>query len=82
LSKDKSIQVWAGPLTGGKVLILVLSELANATTVNISLGDIPGLTSYSSYRVRDIWGARNLGQAKGNVTLQVATHQTKALVLS
>lgn len=82
LSKDKSTQVWAGPLTGGKVLILVLSELANTTTVNIPLGDIPGLTSYSSYRVRDIWGERNLGQAKGNVTLQVATHQTKALVLS
>ncbi|KAJ6035612.1 hypothetical protein N7499_002738 [Penicillium canescens] len=82
LSKDKSFQVWAGPLTGGKVLILILSELANTATVNISLGDIPGLKSYSSYRVRDIWGARNLGQAKGNLTLQVATHQTKALVLS
>ncbi|KAJ5933621.1 Alpha-galactosidase alpha-n-acetylgalactosaminidase [Penicillium verhagenii] len=82
LSTEKSIQVWAGPLTGGKVLILVLGELANATTVNISLGYVPGLTSDRTYTVRDIWGARSLGRAKGNISLLVDTHQTRTLVLS
>ncbi|KAJ5802529.1 Alpha-galactosidase alpha-n-acetylgalactosaminidase [Penicillium pulvis] len=82
LSTDKSIQVWAGPLTGSKVLILVLSELASATTVNLSLGDITGLTSDRSYTARDIWGAKSLGRVKGNITLQVDTHQTRALVVS
>ncbi|KAJ6006303.1 Alpha-galactosidase alpha-n-acetylgalactosaminidase [Penicillium sp. IBT 35674x] len=81
LSTDKSIQIWAGPLTGSKILISVLSELANATTVNFSLGDIPGLTSDHSYNVRDIWGAKGLGRVKGNITLQVDTHQTRALVV-
>lgn len=81
LSTDKSIRVWAGPLTGSKVLILVLSELANATSVNFSLGDVPGLTSDRSYTVRDIWGAKSLGRVKGNLTLQVDTHQTRTLVL-
>jgi hypothetical protein len=82
LSTDKSTQVWAGPLTGSKVLVLVLSELANVTTVNFSLGDVPGLTSDRSYTVRDIWGAKSLGRVKGNITLQVDTHQTRALILS
>ncbi|KAJ5663320.1 hypothetical protein N7507_004051 [Penicillium longicatenatum] len=82
LSEDKRIQVWAGPLSEGKTLILALSELANTTMINIPLGDIPGLTSQNSYSVRDIWKAQNLGQAKGNIRLQVATHQTVALVIN
>ncbi|KAJ5150345.1 Alpha-galactosidase alpha-n-acetylgalactosaminidase [Penicillium canariense] len=82
LSVEKSTQIWAGPLTGGKVLILGLNELANTTDINIPLGDIPGLVSNHAYSVRDIWGKQNLGRVVGNVTLQVATHQTKALVLS
>lgn len=82
LSTDKRIQVWAGPLTGNKVLILVLSELSNTTTVKFSLGGVPGLTSHYSYTVRDIWGAMSFGRVEGNITLQVETHQTRALILS
>lgn len=82
LSTEKSTQVWAGPLTGGRILVLVLSELTNVTTVNIQIGRVPGLASDRSYTVRDIWRARSLGRVKGDISLQVATHQTRALILS
>lgn len=82
LSTEKATQVWAGALTGGKVVVLVLSELTNLTMVNISLGDIPGLVDDRSYTVRDIWGARSLGRVKGNIALDVATHQTRAIIFS
>ncbi|CAI7564053.1 unnamed protein product [Penicillium pancosmium] len=64
LSTETSIQVWAGPLTGGKIVMLVLSELNNVNTVNLSLGDVPGLSSTHSYAARDVWEARNLGRVK------------------
>ncbi|KAJ5777421.1 Alpha-galactosidase alpha-n-acetylgalactosaminidase [Penicillium odoratum] len=82
LSTDRSTQVWAGPLTGGRVLILVLSEMTDVTTVKVTLSSVLGLSSDRSYAVRDIWGAKSLGRVKGNLSLEVATHQTRALVLS
>lgn len=82
LSIEKSTQVWAGPLSGGKIVVLVLSELKDVNTVNLSLGDVPGLSSTHSYAARDVWEARNLGRVKGKISLQVAPHQTRVLVLS
>lgn len=82
LSIEKSTQVWAGPLRGGRIVVLVLSELKDVNTVNLSLGDVPGLSSTHSYAARDVWEARNLGRVKGKISLQVAPHQTRVLVLS
>jgi hypothetical protein len=62
---DKSIQVWTGPLTRNKVLILALDELANTITVNLSLSKFPGLTSGQFYFCREIWVAKSLGRVKG-----------------
>ena len=85
LSIEGSLQVWAGPLSAGKFVILALNYGANATNVTIPWKGIPQLqtSEQAQYRIRDVWAAKDLGIIETSIVLtNVSSHQTKVLVLS
>ena len=87
LSTEGSVQVWAGPLSAGSFehVILALNYGANATNISIPWSGIPQLqnSTRASYKVRDIWAAKDLGTITEGITLtNVSSHQTKVLVVS
>jgi len=87
LSVEGSVQVWAGPLSSGSstYVILALNEGINATSITIPCAGIPDLQNKtgSSFKVRDVWGAKDLGTIQTKITLaNVSSHQTVVLVIS
>jgi alpha-galactosidase len=87
ISKEGTIQIWAGKLSAGDFghVVLALNEGVNATDIHIPWSGIPELQTSSNarYKVRDIWAAKNLGTLTGGITLtNVSSHQTKVLIIS
>lgn len=82
ISKEGSLQVWAGPLSRNRHVMLVFNEGASTTNFTTSWSSVKGLNG-RSYSVRDVWEAKNLGKMTDKITLgSISTHQTKVLVLS
>ncbi|KAF4545898.1 Alpha-galactosidase alpha-n-acetylgalactosaminidase [Lasiodiplodia theobromae] len=81
LSKEKELQVWAGPLSGNRTVILAFNEANTTTTVNIPLDQIPNIGGEQAFSVRDVWAARDILKVQGNITAELKTHQTSVLIL-
>ena len=73
-------QLWAKPLPGGKVAVLVLNLLTSAEHIDLPLADIPGAGA-SSCKVRDVWKKKDLPAAKGVLSLRLRGHQSLFMVL-
>lgn len=76
-------QVWAGPVAGGAIAVVLLntgaensSVTVTATWANLGLGE--GVT----VSVRDMWAHRNLDTASGSVSAVVGSHDAVALLLT
>ena len=84
LSTEGSLQIWAGPLSEGKFVIMALNESKNATSIAIPLNRIPNLENpEGKYKIRDIWEAKDLGSSGRSIILpNIGSHQTKVLVIS
>ena len=75
-SKRKSendLEVWAGPLEGGAVAVILLNCGTSAANVTAEWTDI-GLKKDSKAAVRDLWILQDLGVMQGSVTAMVASH--------
>ena len=86
LSTEGSLQIWAGPLRGGRFehVILELNYGSAAANITIPWSGVPQLQNSSklSHRVRDIWAAKDLGRITGEITMtNVSSHQTKVLLV-
>ncbi|KKY14253.1 putative alpha-galactosidase alpha-n-acetylgalactosaminidase [Diplodia seriata] len=81
LSQEKEIQVWAGPLTDGRTVILAFNEGNSTTTITIPLDEVPGVDGDQAFEVRDIWAKSNIPDVHGNLTVESETHQTKVFIL-
>lgn len=82
LSQEKKTQIWAGPLSADRTVVLVLNEENSTTTISVPLGQVPGLSGDHGYRVRDVWAGSDLPEVRGNWTGGVEMHQTKVLIFS
>ena len=52
------MQLWAKPLVGGAVAVLLANRGSSqdpAVSVTVDLSELPGLKSSEAYRVRDLW---------------------------
>ncbi|KAH7391480.1 glycoside hydrolase superfamily, partial [Cadophora sp. MPI-SDFR-AT-0126] len=79
ISKEGSLQVWAGPLSRNRHVLLVFNEGASTTNFTMSWNSVKELNG-RSYSVRDVWDAKNLGKMTDKMTLgSISTHQTKVL---
>ncbi|KAK7711099.1 hypothetical protein SLS57_008189 [Botryosphaeria dothidea] len=81
-SREKEIQVWAGPLSSERTVILAFNEGNLATSVTIPLDQIPGLIGdEATFNVRDVWANRNTTAVYDTIRVDLETHQTKVLIL-
>jgi alpha-galactosidase len=84
VSSEREWQVWAGPLSGGRTVILVLNEGASDSTGKAvwtgSLGDIPGLENGEHYVVQDVWSNSSVTTSNGQISFELAKYETKALI--
>lgn len=76
LSVEHEKQVWAGPLSGERTVVLVLNEGSNSSKITFSMGEIPGLDANKTYSIQELWsGERSTGEGSLEVTLE--SHETK-----
>ncbi|OAL49677.1 glycoside hydrolase [Pyrenochaeta sp. DS3sAY3a] len=68
LSVEQSKQVWAGELSGGKVVVLVLNERNSTQQVELALSNL--------------WAGNSTRHPAGSLKLSVESHDTKALIFS
>jgi len=93
LSVENQIQVWVGPLTDGRVVVLVLNE--GTATANVSLSS-SALTSYASScsrnqtqgyyftnrtAVRDIWNKVEIPWGTTIHLPNITSHDTRVLIV-
>ena len=76
------LQVWAGPLSGGEVVVLLLNIGNGTQKVTASWADI-GLASGVSAKATDLWTGKVLATpAVGSISASVASHDSAVFRLS
>lgn len=82
VDSSQPLQVWAGPLSGGDVVVVLLNAGNGTQKITASLDDI-GLTGVGSATATDLWTGKPLGApVVGNVSAHVASHDSAAYRLS
>lgn len=78
---DASVEVWAKPLPGQSVAVLVLNTGTANITVDVSLkADVPGQPKAPSYR--SIWEHKDVAVAGGAMALSLSAHGSVFAVLN
>jgi alpha-galactosidase len=77
--KDRDIEVWKKPLTGGRVAIGLLNRGPKTAEVKLKWSDI---ALADVWKVRDAWAGKDLGEVRGTLTAPVESHETKVLILT
>ena len=70
---DNDLEVWAGPLDGGAVAVVLLNRGTSAANVTAEWTDI-GLKTSTKATVRDLWKMKDIGIMQDSVTAMVASH--------
>lgn len=81
LSNGGALEVWAGPLSGGRVAVALFNRSPADDIITVRWSDI-GLAPGVSVGVRDIWSATTLGPFSSDFNHPVAAHATALLVLT
>ena len=78
---DGDIELWAKPLPGRRVAVLVLNAGdANATVTLDARADVPGAPRAAAFR--DVWRHSDVALADGRVTLRLPTHDSLLAVFN
>ncbi|KAI1438226.1 glycoside hydrolase family 27 protein [Xylaria sp. CBS 124048] len=72
-------EFWSGESKEG-TLVLMLNTLADSRDMTANFAEVPSLDAYASYEVLDVWSGENLGSFTSNITVEVASHDTAALL--
>ena len=75
-------QLWAKPLPGGKVAVLVVNLNLGTEEFKLPLSDVPWLTCGTSCEVRDVWQQKDLAPQKDFVKMTLREHQSGFFILS
>ncbi|WP_263416522.1 glycoside hydrolase family 27 protein [Terriglobus albidus] len=73
-----ALEVWAKPLSNGKVAVGLFNRSLEAAPVSVRFADAG---AKSSAKVRDVWAGKDLGTKQGSYTANVAPHGVVLLVL-
>lgn len=79
LSQDYIRQVWSGPLSGNRTVVLALNELNHTVSLNVSLATIKGLDGESPYSVHEIWSKKK-SEVSGVLSASLKASETKVFV--
>ena len=75
------LEVWAGPLSGGRFVVVLYNRSPAADTITAYWHDI-GVSPNVTMKVRDIWAAQDVGVFVESYTAGVPAHGVAFLVLS
>ncbi|KAI1117256.1 glycoside hydrolase family 27 protein [Nemania sp. NC0429] len=74
-------EFWSGESQAGTV-VLMLNTLEDSRNMTAAFAEIPHLDADATYRVLDIWTGEDLGSSSSGVTVEVASHDTAALLFT
>jgi alpha-galactosidase len=77
--KDRDFEVWKKPLSGGRVALGLLNRGPQAGEMKLKFTDI---ALAESWKVRDVWAKKDLGAVRDTLSLPVASHETRVVVLT
>ncbi|KAI0520399.1 hypothetical protein KFK09_007871 [Dendrobium nobile] len=80
VKSNGNLEVWAGPLSGGKVAVVLWNRGSSQASITVDFADI-GLNSSSVVGARDLW-KHSTTSAKGKLTATTASHASKMYVLT
>ncbi|KAJ6822591.1 alpha-galactosidase-like [Iris pallida] len=81
VKSNGDLEVWAGPLTGGRKAIVLWNRSSGHASITAKWSDI-GLKSSTIVHVRDLWEHKTTSSVRGKLTANVAPHACKMYVLS
>lgn len=76
---DEQYDVWAGELSGGRVVLGLANWYNGSQAVALSLAADLGIASASA---RDVWAGEDVGTLAGTYATTLAAHELRLLVLS
>ncbi|ONK56614.1 uncharacterized protein A4U43_C10F10750 [Asparagus officinalis] len=77
---DGGLEVWAGPLSGGRVAVVLWNRRGSETSITANFEDI-GLKSSDAVEVRDLW-EHSTTSVQSQISAMVGSHACKMYVLS
>ncbi|KAF8021788.1 hypothetical protein BT93_G2043 [Corymbia citriodora subsp. variegata] len=81
MKKDGDLEVWAGPLTGYRVAVVLWNRGASPANITVSWTDI-GLNSAAIVDARDLWEHVTLASVRDQIAAQVDPHACKMFVIT
>ncbi|PKU84049.1 Alpha-galactosidase [Dendrobium catenatum] len=75
VKSNGNLEVWAGPLSGGKVAVVLWNRGSSQASITVDFADI-GLNSSSVVGARDLW-KHSTTSAEGKLTATTAAHASK-----
>ena len=72
-SSGGTLDVYAGPLGGGDIALVLFNRGSAATAITANFSDV-GLSVGSTARVRNVWRRGTHGEAQGSLTAVVNSH--------
>jgi len=73
VKKNGDLEVWAGPLKGGSVAVVLFNRSGSSSQITAAWADI-GLKNGVSAQVRDLWAHKDLGNFSNNFSATVQSH--------
>ncbi|MQL72187.1 hypothetical protein Taro_004561, partial [Colocasia esculenta] len=79
VKKDGDLEVWAGPLSGGKVAVVLWNRGSSQATITAYWSDL-GLEPTKDVKARDLWKHVNIPSIRGQISAVVESHACKMYV--
>ncbi|KAJ4844257.1 Alpha-galactosidase 2 [Turnera subulata] len=81
VKKDGDLEVWAGPLSKGRVAVVLWNRSSSKSTVTAYWSDI-GLKSSTTVKARDLWAHSTQSSVKAQISADLDSHACKMYVLT
>jgi alpha-galactosidase len=81
VAKTNDLEVWAGPLSGGDVAVILFNRSPATANITAKWADI-GLAAGVKVSVKDLWSKEALGNIADSLELSVPTHGSRTLRLT
>ncbi|KAI5082671.1 hypothetical protein GOP47_0002414 [Adiantum capillus-veneris] len=80
-NQSGNLEVWAGPLSGKRVAVVLWNKGSSTSLITVQWTDI-GLSPSTNMKPRDLWQKQDLPSHKGSLSAQVVSHGVKMFILT
>ncbi|KAL5832786.1 hypothetical protein ACOSQ3_016460 [Xanthoceras sorbifolium] len=82
VKKEGDLEVWAGPLSGGRVAVVLWNRSSSKARVTANWGDIGLNSSTLVVKARDLWAHSTNYSIKGHISADLESHACNMYVLT